>query len=102
MVLFLFVIMLMNLHASIERNKSRIMQFGAVIAAGLLMLTLVSALRGSADIATQLPATNTTGLVKVLGQSLYTQYLLPFEVSSVLFLVAIVGALALGKKEITN
>jgi NADH-quinone oxidoreductase subunit J len=39
------------------------------------------------------------GLVKELGKILYRDYMLPFEVSSVLFLTAMIGAVLLGKKE---
>jgi NADH-quinone oxidoreductase subunit J len=40
------------------------------------------------------------GLIKNLGQVLYNQYLLPFEISSILFLTAMVGAVMLGKNEL--
>ena len=40
------------------------------------------------------------GLIKNLGNTLFKDFLLPFEVSSILFLVAMVGAVMLGKKEI--
>jgi NADH-quinone oxidoreductase subunit J len=45
------------------------------------------------------PELTQIGLVKNLGKVLYDQYLLPFEISSVLFLTAMVGAVLLGKKE---
>jgi NADH-quinone oxidoreductase subunit J len=38
------------------------------------------------------------GLIKVLGKTLFTDYVLPFEISSVLFLSAMVGAVVIGKK----
>ncbi|MFO0495065.1 MAG: NADH-quinone oxidoreductase subunit J, partial [Flavobacteriia bacterium] len=44
-------------------------------------------------------ATNDQGLVQNLGQLLFTKYVLPFEVSSVLFIAAMVGAVLLAKRE---
>ena len=100
MVLFLFVIMLMNLHALNNQRKSQSMQLAAVVGAGLLMLTLVAALKDTGKMHGIIAHSDSTGLVKTLGQSLFTQYLLPFEVSTVLFFVAIIGALVLGKNDI--
>jgi NADH-quinone oxidoreductase subunit J len=39
------------------------------------------------------------GLIKNLGKTLFTEYVVPFEISSILFLSAMVGAVVLGKKE---
>ena len=47
----------------------------------------------------QHPMETQIGLVKELGKILYRDYMLPFEVSSILFLTAMVGAVLLGKKE---
>jgi NADH-quinone oxidoreductase subunit J len=44
-------------------------------------------------------AVGDAGLIKVLGKTLFTQYVLPFEISSVLFLSAMIGAVVIGKKE---
>jgi len=46
------------------------------------------------------PALNQIGLVKNLGKVLFDEYYLPFELSSILFLAAMVGAVMLGKKDI--
>lgn len=43
--------------------------------------------------------TSQTGMVEVLGKSLYGEYLLPFELISILFLVAMAGAVMLAKRE---
>lgn len=100
MVLFLFVIMLLNLNKEAEPHKSNLVKFAAVISAGLLLIVLVAALRGT----TALPAPVTTdaemGLVKNLGKVLFNQFLLPFETASLLFLAAMVGAVMLGKRDI--
>jgi NADH-quinone oxidoreductase subunit J len=99
MVLFLYVIMMLNLNADVEPQKSKWLKFAATISGGILMIVLVGALRASAD---GLPAGNgqPVGMIKTLGQTLYNEFMLPFEISSILFLVAMVGAVMLGKKEI--
>jgi len=99
MVLFLFVVMLMNLNEETEPHKSMFRKLIAVITAGLLMIVLVGSLKG-ADTMTIKPFSNNTGLIENLGKVLFNQFLLPFEVSAVLFLAAMVGAVMLGKKDI--
>jgi NADH-quinone oxidoreductase subunit J len=100
MVLFLFVIMMLNLNKETEPHKPAWIQIAAVIAGGVLMITLVGALKGSS--ALPLPVSNDAriGLVKNLGVVLFNELLVPFEISSVLFLAAMVGAVMLGKKNI--
>ncbi len=96
MVLFLYVIMLMNLNETAEVRKKRWFLFGSVATAGLLLLligTLIA--RGGPE---ALPATvSDIGTVHALGRVLFTDYILPFELASVLFLVAIVGAVLLAR-----
>lgn len=100
MVLFLFVIMLMNLNANIELKKSRLLRFAGFIAGLCLFLILVAALK-DAGIKEQFAQTNTgsIGLIKNLGTALFTDYVVPFEISSILFLSAMVGAVVIGKKD---
>ena len=98
MVLFLYVIMLLNLNRDSEPHKSNLLKFAATICAGLLMIVLVGSLKGTELIAKS-TSTNDIGLVKNLGQILFTDFLLPFEIASVLLLVAMVGAVMLGKSE---
>lgn len=99
MVLFLFVIMLMNLNADAEPQKSRLVQFAGIISGGILFLVILAALRDSA-IRGEVSKTSTDiGLIKNLGRKLFTDYVLPFEISSVLFLSAMIGAIVIGKKE---
>ncbi len=100
MVLFLFVIMLLNLNADIEPHKTTLLKVSAVVAGGLLLIVLVSSLKGAETILLNNSAASEIGLVKNLGKELYTKYMLPFEISALLFLVAMVGAVMLGKKEI--
>jgi NADH-quinone oxidoreductase subunit J len=97
MVLFLFVIMLMNLNADTEPQKNRLVQFAGLISGGVLFLVIVAALRTVGS--SQMDHSSTDiGLMKNLGKVLFTQYVLPFEISSVLFLSAMIGAIIIGKK----
>ncbi|MBM3439924.1 MAG: NADH-quinone oxidoreductase subunit J [Bacteroidetes bacterium] len=100
MVLFLFVIMLMNLNADNEPQKNKWLKFAGVISGGSLLLIVVAALRQSQEMAAQ--QVNLTGgkigLIHNLGQVLFRDYVLPFEISSILFLSAMVGAVVIGKK----
>lgn len=99
MVLFLYVIMMLNLNADAEPHKSKLLKFSATIAGGLLMVVLVGALRSSTN--DMLPSTGVqVGMIKSLGKALYNDFMLPFEISSILFLVAMVGTVMLGKKNI--
>jgi NADH-quinone oxidoreductase subunit J len=100
MVLFLFVIMFLNLRKDAEQKQPPLMKFIAVITGGLLLLIIVSVLSKVDTIQAQKTGFNSQiGLVENLGKVLYTEYLLPFELASVLFLVAMVGAVMLGKRE---
>jgi NADH-quinone oxidoreductase subunit J len=100
MVLFLFVIMLMNLDVAIEPKRSMWMKFAGVISGGLLLAVLLSVVRTSVDLNNKTAQLNTgeIGLIKNLGNTLFTQYAVPFEISSVLFLSAMVGAVVIGKR----
>lgn len=99
MVLFLFVIMLMNLGTDSEPQKSKWLKLAGIVAGGCLMLVLVAALR-DAEIKGKIAQVKEgdIGLIKNLGRALFTEYVVPFEISSVLFLSAMVGAAVIGKK----
>ena len=100
MVLFLFVIMLMNLNKETEPKKNRWIKGAAVVAGGCLLLVLVAALKSTdAKIKEDMMGSGDIGLIKVLGKELFSTYVVPFEISSVLFLSAMVGAVVIGKKE---
>jgi NADH-quinone oxidoreductase subunit J len=100
MVLFLFVVMLMNLNAESEPQKNRLMLFIGTIAGASLMLVLVAALKQS-DASTHLVQMGggNVGLIEQLGKALFTDYVFPFEISSVLFLSAMIGAVVISKKD---
>lgn len=100
MVLFLFVIMLMNLNRETEPQKNRWLKIAGAVAGGCLLLVLVAALK-DADMKKQqaMLVSGDIGLIKNLGKELFTTYVVPFEISSILFLSAMVGAVVIGKKE---
>lgn len=100
MVLFLFVIMLISLgNEHLEKERYRGMQLlGAVGAVGLVLvltLAILDATEGGAP-----PVSADFGTVRAVGRALYTQYLLPFEATSLLLLAAIVGAVVVSKERI--
>jgi NADH-quinone oxidoreductase subunit J len=105
MVLFLFVVMLLNApHEETERDE-RVhplrrpgpMRFGAALA-GALVLELVWALTRGGGETGSFPAASVSS-VRSIGISLFTDYAFPFEVTSVLILVAMVGAVVLARRE---
>lgn len=105
MVLFLFVIMLLNLNNTENQEKrSFISKAIAVVAGGLLLVSLVGLLKGSTLAPTLANgiSSDEIGTVQVLGKVLFTDFVLPFEISSVLFLSAIIGAVMLGKKDLKD
>jgi NADH-quinone oxidoreductase subunit J len=97
MVLFLYVIMLLNLNEETEAEKSNVFKFAAIISAGLLMIVIVGALRGAETGVVKFDNHNNIGLVTNLGKMLFNEFLLPFEIVSILLLAAMVGAVMLGK-----
>jgi len=103
LVLYLFVIMLLNLK---QEEKSprfiRIWPLGFLVSASLLLLLSLSVkaiIHGPSGVYTQ-EMIKKTGHIGLIGMVLYTEYLFPFEVLSVILLVAIVGAIVLAKKRL--
>jgi NADH-quinone oxidoreductase subunit J len=99
MVLFLFVLMLLDVKAE-ERRKVKlfglvagIVSVGAI--AGMFLRSLLAARPGA-----NLPVSGVEGSTAALGKLLFTDYLLPFESVSILLLVAMVGVILLSKKEL--
>ncbi len=90
----------MNLNKETEPQKNRWLRMAGAIAGGCLLLVLVAALKDT-HTKQQLAMTNggNIGLIKNLGKELFTTYVVPFEISSILFLSAMVGAVVIGKKE---
>jgi NADH-quinone oxidoreductase subunit J len=98
MVLFLYVIMLLNLNEAVEPQKGTLQKIAAAISAGTLLILLIGALKGTDAVVGELTPSE-MGYVKNLGQVLFTDYLLPFEITSILLLAAMIGAVMLGKPE---
>lgn len=105
MVLFLFVLMLLNLNKESEPLLKPASQITAVITGGLFLLVLLAALTETVmppmneSTAQRIVEVNNEGLVQNLGHLLFSKYVVPFEVSSILFIAAMVGAVLLAKKE---
>jgi NADH-quinone oxidoreductase subunit J len=99
MVLFLFVIMLLNLNAETEPHKSTLVKSAAVVSGGLLLLVMVGVLKSGEGLSSSATVDSSIGMVENLGDILYNKYMLPFEVSALLFLAAMVGATMIAKKE---
>lgn len=103
MVLFLFVIMLLGAESL---PKAQVLPWQRPLAIGLSVLLaaesaylLITKARPAGDILPPETAANTTENLRQMGMVLFNEYLLPFEVTSILLLVAMVGAIVLSKKE---
>jgi NADH-quinone oxidoreductase subunit J len=100
MVLFIFVIMLLNAGAE---KRPRHLALRPIVALPLLFSMMVL---GAVLVASQTPKTDNVQFgsfivsAKEIGRALFTTYLLPFEVTSILILIAILGAIVLARKEI--
>lgn len=99
MVLFLFVVMFMNLNRDSEPPKKLYIKMAGIIAGMSLLIVLIAAFSDASIRYGRMRPNTDIGLVETLGQVLFTQYVVPFEISSVLFLSAMVGAIVIGKKE---
>lgn len=99
MVLFIFVIMLLNLNKVKESFDSFWIKISALLSGGLLFLVLLAAVSKSHLISSPVAISPNLGLIKELGMVLYRDYLFPFEASAILFLAAMVGAVLIGKRE---
>ncbi len=97
MVLFLFVVMLLNLNGDTEPQKNRLIQLAGVISGGIFLIIILAALKQTVIPNTPLESVN-IGLIKNLGRKLFTDYVIPFDLSSVLFLSAIIGSVYLSAK----
>lgn len=105
MVLFLFVIMLLDLREETDRfnlkKLSRILAFFAfLIFLGETFLLVNMAINDGGFSIGMSAQTTQVGDTPAIGKLLFTKYLLPFEIASVLLLVAIVGAVILAKREL--
>ena len=101
MVLFLFVIMYLNLKRDVEHGVHIALRRGAGWIVGVLLLTEGWLLFGRrwapGPLANDPSLAAPVGNTQAIGQALYTRYLFPFEITSMLLLVAMVGAVVIAK-----
>jgi NADH-quinone oxidoreductase subunit J len=103
MVLIVFVIMLLNVRTEASGRSKHVLFLGSMT--GLLLLIQTWSVIGRSSLPTAKGSVDSALLMKVghtelIGKSLFTDFLLPFEITSVLLLVAIVGAVILSKKKL--
>jgi NADH-quinone oxidoreductase subunit J len=100
--LFLFVIMLLDpFSAALLRDKKKSLRYAAIALGAILLVLLVPLLNTySLSRTPRNPEmiSGGVGSVSHLGQMLFSEYLLPFEMTSVLILVAIIGVVVLSKR----
>ena len=100
LVLFLYTLMLINLNKDSEPRKSNLVKIAGFIGGACFLITIVAALKAfKMSDATVLVKDGDLGSVKNLGKILFNEFLLPFEISSVLLLSAMVGAVLLATKD---
>lgn len=101
MVLIIFVIMLLNIRSEAGRRTSHALIIGSIIGFFALFETCYFLFRSTV---TERPLDsaliNRVGHTELIGRALYGDFLLPFEITSLLLLVAIIGAVILAKKKI--
>ena len=105
MVLFLFVIMLLNLgdDRRLREHLGLRMYLGIGFSIALVLeLLFIFLFRSSKSAVEQSPNAAEMGTVEYVGKVLFTRFLFPFEVTSLLLLAAIVGAVILAKKKIAE
>jgi NADH-quinone oxidoreductase subunit J len=105
-VLYLFVVMLVNLKRPPEvyQDPNRLSKIGFALSAAVLielgMIAVIGYVRPAPVLAPPGAALPVSGNTEEVGWLLYTQYLIPFEVASMLLLVAMIGAIVLAKREL--
>ncbi len=105
MVLFLFVIMLLNLDIKEETRNPLLFQRIPAILMGIALFTVIcivirsKLLQGKQDQYTT-AYVQSIGNTKLIGNLLFTDYLLPFEITSILLFVAAIGAIMLAKRKL--
>jgi NADH-quinone oxidoreductase subunit J len=98
MVLFVFVIMLLNLPAD-EGGVDRLRWLKLIgIPMGLFLLAMIGRTLWKVEASATAP--QITGTPRAIGASLFTDYLLPFELTSLLILIALMGAVVFAKKDL--
>jgi NADH-quinone oxidoreductase subunit J len=103
MVLFIFVIMLINLDVSLHQiqfNKQWLVGLILSLALGAELAVAISVGRSGLPLGDPAPVTMLEPSTQLVGKVLFNSYMLPFEIASVLLLVAMIGAVVMAKKRI--
>jgi NADH-quinone oxidoreductase subunit J len=100
MVLFLYILMMLNLNKEDESKKKNLSKFIGVFASMLLLIGILGAFKGLNNQTFGTGADPSVGLTKNLGRLLFNEYVLPFELASILILAGIVGAVLIGKRDL--
>jgi NADH-quinone oxidoreductase subunit J len=104
MVLFLFVILLLNVHEKEGETARRkmMLQFCCIAVVGCLFIVVAKLAVIEPSLVKIGNAAYPFGTTKAVGMMLFTDYLLPFEIASFLLLTALVGAVILAKRRIDD
>lgn len=100
MVLFLYILMMLNLKNGDESRKQNMNKFIGIFAAGILFIGMLGAYKGLTGTTVATGKETGVGLTKNLGKLLFNEYVLPFELASILILAGIVGAVLVGKRDL--
>lgn len=101
MVLFLYILMMLNLNKEDESKKANLPKFIGIFSVCILFVGMLGAYKGLTGKTTAAESIdNSVGLTKNLGRLLFNEYVLPFELASILILAGIVGAVLIGKKDL--
>ena len=99
MVLFVFVIMLLNAQEEEHEGDSKVAHLLAVPVVATLAGMLIYMITSKSQAQASVTLGSFSGSTSEIAMLLFTKYLLPFEVTSVLILIAILGAVVLTRKE---
>jgi len=101
MVLFLYILMMLNLNKEDESKKDNLPNFIGIFSVCILFVGMLGAYKGlSGKTVAESNIDYSVGLTKNLGRLLFNEYVLPFELASILILAGIVGAVLIGKKDL--
>ncbi|KFC22083.1 NADH-quinone oxidoreductase subunit J family protein [Epilithonimonas lactis] len=101
MVLFLYILMMLNLNKEDESKKDNLPKFIGIFSVCILFVGMLGAYKGlSGKTVAEGNIDYSVGLTKNLGRLLFNEYVLPFELASILILAGIVGAVLIGKKDL--
>ena len=92
--------MMLNLNAKDESKKHNLLKFTGIISAGIIFVGMIGAYKGVAMTNATTNVDSQIGLTKNLGKLLFNEYVLPFELASILILAGIVSAVLIGKKDL--